>query len=73
MAIQAAIVDNLFDKLCFINEIGTQMPPQLGEGRRKHNLQNTPVEIELIHREENQNFRSELVKGEPERTRNVGV
>jgi hypothetical protein len=32
MACQAFIDDDVFDKLCFVNEIWTQFLPQPGEG-----------------------------------------
>lgn len=53
MAFQAVIDDDVFDKLRFVNKIGTQIPPQLGEERRTHCVQDTAA---IIHRE-NQNVR----------------
>jgi hypothetical protein len=51
MACQAVMDDNVFDKLCFINEIGTQFPSQLREEVRTHSVQDTSA---VIHGE-NQN------------------
>ena len=51
MACQAATVDDVFDKLRFVNEIGTQFPSQLGEEVRTHSVQDTGT---VIHGE-NQN------------------
>jgi hypothetical protein len=43
--------DDVFDKLRFINEIGTQFPSQLGEEDRTYSVQDTGA---VIHGE-NQN------------------
>lgn len=51
MAIQAATVDDVFDKLHFVDEIGTHwLPSQVREEGRPHSTQDTSA---VIH-EENQ-------------------
>jgi hypothetical protein len=44
VAFQAVVIDNVFDELRFINKVGTQIRPQLGEERRTH-VQNTGAVI----------------------------
>ena len=39
---------NVFDKLRFVNEKGTQIPSQVGEEVRTHNIQDT---VAVIHGE----------------------
>ena len=51
MACQAATVDNIFDKLHFVNEIGTQCLSHRGKEVRNHRVQDTGA---VIHGE-NQN------------------
>jgi hypothetical protein len=46
MACQAATIDNVFNKLCFVNKIGTQFPSQPGEEVRTHTVQDTSA---IIH------------------------
>ena len=50
MACQAATVDDVFDKLRFVNEIGTQFPSQLGEEVRTHSVQDTGTVIHGMSR-----------------------
>jgi hypothetical protein len=45
IACQAFIDDNAFDKLRFVNEIWTQIPPQLGEERGTHGVQDTDAVV----------------------------
>ena len=37
--------DDVFDKLRFVNNVGTQIPSQIGEERRIHGLQDTAAVI----------------------------
>ena len=46
MAIQAATVDDLFNKLCFVNEIGAQFLSHLREEVGTHTVQGT---VAVIH------------------------
>ncbi len=46
MAYQAAIDDDVFDKLRFVNEIGTQCPPQRGEQVRNHSMEDAGAVIQ---------------------------
>jgi hypothetical protein len=45
MASQVVIDDDVFDELRFVNEIWTQIRPQLGEERRTHSVQDTDAVI----------------------------
>jgi len=49
MACQAAMDDDVFDKLHFVNEIGTQFPSQHGEEARTHSVQDTSAVIHGEH------------------------
>jgi hypothetical protein len=52
VACQAVVVDDFFYKLRFVNKVGTQITPQIGEKGRTHNIQDTAA---VIHDRENQN------------------
>ena len=39
------VVNDVFDKTCFVNKVGTQIPSHIGEERRIHNLQDTAAVI----------------------------
>ena len=49
MVLQVALDDNVFDELCFVNEIGTQLPSQSGEEVRTHSVQDTGAVIHGEH------------------------
>jgi hypothetical protein len=39
------VVDDIFDKLCFVDKVGAQIHSHNGEGRRIHGLQDTAAVI----------------------------
>lgn len=47
----SVVVDKVFDQFRFVNKVGTQLCPQVGEERRTHSVQNASA---VIHGEENQ-------------------
>ena len=49
MVLQVVLDDNVFDELCFVDEIGTQLPSQLGEEVRTHSVQDTGAVIHGEH------------------------
>ena len=49
MASQAALDDDVFDKLRFVDEIGTQFVSQFGEESRTHSVQLTGAVIHGGH------------------------
>jgi hypothetical protein len=49
MACQAALDDDVFDKLRFVNEIGAQFVSQFGEEARTHSVQDTGAVIHGEH------------------------
>jgi hypothetical protein len=49
MVFQAALDDDVFDKLRFVDEIGTQVPSQFGEESRTHSVQDTGAVIHGGH------------------------
>ena len=49
MVLQAALDNDVFDKLCFVNEIGTQFVSQFGEEARTHSVQDTGAVIHGGH------------------------